>query len=109
MIIQKTAASLVFSRGGCVLVVSVLNRGSLLHSGFLKSIGTSFGMERCHFAIDCFRVRLVGNLPTAVRSPSKLASVKCICSSLGVEVHHMPIDGFSVGIVGDDAIAITAF
>ena len=62
-------------------------------------------MERYHFAIDCLCVRLVGNLPTAVRSPSKLASIKGVRSSLGVKVHHMPVNGCGVGIVGDDAIA----
>ena len=63
-------------------------------------------MERPGLAINGLRVRLVGNLPTAVRSANKLARLQGIRSGLGVEVHHLAIDGLGERRVSDDPVAV---
>ena len=87
----------------------ILNCYLLLADGLLEGLGASPGMERPDFAVDGLCVWLVGNLPTAVRSPSKLASFEDVCSSLGVEIHDDPVDSFGEGVIHDVAVAVTAF
>jgi hypothetical protein len=81
----------------------------LLGAALLEGVGAGLGVESFRLSTDGFHVRLVGNLPTAERSPSKLASFQSVRSGFGVKVHHHPVDFLGIGIVGDDTVTVTAF
>jgi hypothetical protein len=54
---------------------------------FFIRIGAGLGVEHPHIAADFFNVWFVGNLPTTIRSASKLASFQGIRSGFGMEIH----------------------
>jgi hypothetical protein len=89
-----------------MFVILGLDRNGHFHAVLFEGLGTFLSVERPCLPVDGLGVRLVGYQPTAVCSPSKLASFQGVRSGLGVEVHHGSFDGFGVRRCSDNPVTV---